>query len=246
VDIRAVAFDVNGTLVEIITEDDKEQIFRAAGHFLTYQGIDLRRHHVKDLYFQFLKEQKKSSPERYPEFDAVGIWRRIIDENMTDFTRSLPPEKLAQMPLLLAEMYRGISRKKLKLYPHVRSVLTVLQQHFPLALVTDAQSAWARGELHKVGLLGFFPHIVVSGDYGYRKPDTRLFHHATYAMGVAPEQTIYIGNDMHRDVYGAREAGMKTVMYDSDQGTKSYKDASPDFTITDHRDLLGILGLPRA
>jgi putative hydrolase of the HAD superfamily len=245
VDIRAVAFDVNGTLVEIITEDDKEQIFRAAGHFLTYQGIDLRRHHVKDQYFQFLKEQKKNSPERHPEFDAVAIWRRIIEENSTDFTRSLPPEKVGQMALFLAEMYRGISRKKLKLYPHVRSVLAVLQRHLPLAIVTDAQSAWARGELHKVGLLGIFPHVVVSGDHGFRKPDVRLFHIATHAMGVAPEHTLYVGNDMHRDVYGAREAGMKTVMFDSDQGTKSYQGTVPDFTITDHRDLLGILGLPR-
>ena len=38
-DIRAVAFDVNGTLVRILTEDGIDQIFRSAAHFLTYQGI---------------------------------------------------------------------------------------------------------------------------------------------------------------------------------------------------------------
>ena len=146
-DIHAVAFDVNGTLVEIWTEDDMEQIFRAAGHFLTYQGIDLRRWQVRDLYFQTLKAQQKASPELHPEFDAVGIWRTIIDEHMTDFTRRLPAEKLAQMPLFLAEMGRGISRRQLRLYPYVREVLGVLRRHFPLALVTDAQSAYARGEL---------------------------------------------------------------------------------------------------
>ena len=40
-DIRAVAFDVNGTLIRILTEDGADQVFRAAAHFLTYQGIDL-------------------------------------------------------------------------------------------------------------------------------------------------------------------------------------------------------------
>ena len=39
--IRAVAFDVNGTLVKILAEDGSEDIFRAAAHFLTYQGIDM-------------------------------------------------------------------------------------------------------------------------------------------------------------------------------------------------------------
>ncbi|MGF7238359.1 MAG: HAD family hydrolase [Frankia sp.] len=243
-DVRAIAFDVNGTLVEILTEDDLNQIFRAAGHFLTYQGIDLRRHRVRDLYFQLMKEQKQHSPEEHPEFDAVEIWRRIIDDHMTDFTRGLPAEKLAQMPLFLAEMYRGISRRRLRLYPHVRSVLNVLRERFRLSLVTDAQSAYARGELHKVGLLDYFDPIIVSGDHGFRKPDRRLFQFALDGMGVPAENTIYVGNDMHRDIFGAREAGMRTVMFDSDQGTKDYFDCSADFTITDHRDLLDILGIP--
>jgi len=47
---------------------------------------------------------------------------------------------------------------------------------------------------------------------------------------------------MQRDIYGARGAGMKTVMFNSDQGKKDYLDCLPDFTITDHRELLEILG----
>ena len=93
-DIRAVAFDANGTLVKILTEDGMEEIFRAAAHFLTYQGIDLHRQELQDIYFQLLKEQLRASPEEYPEFDAVGIWRSIIETHGTDFTLGLPAGKL--------------------------------------------------------------------------------------------------------------------------------------------------------
>jgi putative hydrolase of the HAD superfamily len=123
-------------------------------------------------------------------------------------------------------------------------VLDVLQARCPLAIVTDAQSAYARGELHKVGLLGYFDPIIVSGDHGYRKPDRRLFQLALGGMGAAAENTLYVGNDMYRDIYGAQEAGLTTVMFDSDQGEKIYRDCQPDYTITDFRDLLQILGLP--
>jgi putative hydrolase of the HAD superfamily len=242
-DIRAVAFDVNGTLVRIMTDEGMEQIFRSAAHFLTYQGIDLHRHQVRELYFGTLREQQRTSPEEHPEFDAVGIWRRIIDGNATDFTRTLPAGKLEQIPLFLAEMSRGISRERLGLYPHVREVLDVLRERYPLALVTDAQSAYTRGELHKVGLLDYFDPIVISGDHGYRKPDRRLFQFALDGMGVAAENALYIGNDMHRDIFGAREAGMPTVMFESGQGTSAYPDCVPDYRITDFRDLLKILGL---
>jgi FMN phosphatase YigB (HAD superfamily) len=119
-DIRAVAFDANGTLVKILTEDGNQEIFRAAAHFLTYQGIDLCRDQVRDLYFRIMAEQQHASRQQHPEFDAVGIWRRI---------------------------------------------------------------------------------------------------------------------------FGAREAGLTTVMFDSDQGKKSYLDCVPDYTITDLRDLLAILGM---
>jgi len=243
-DIRAIAFDVNGTLVQILTEDHSAQVFRAAGHFLTYQGIDLRRHQVQELYFQRMKEQQRASTEEHPEYDAVAIWQSIIDDHRSDFTATLPAEKLVWMPVFLAEMTRGIARRRLRLFPHVRSVLTVLRRHFRLALVTDAQSAYARGELHKVGLLDHFDPIVVSGDHGFRKPDPRLFRLALDGLGVPAANTLYIGNDMHRDVFGAQQAGMPTVMFDSDQGTKHYRDCRPDHTITDWRDLLKILDLP--
>jgi putative hydrolase of the HAD superfamily len=243
-DIQAVVFDVNGTLVRIETEDGMDQIFRSAAHFLTYQGIDLCREQVRELYFRIMKEQQRASPEKYPEFDAVAIWQRIIHDHLTDFTRTLPAAKLDQMPLFLAEMSRGISRHRLRLYPNVREVLDVLRGRYPLALVTDAQSAYVRGELHRVGLLGYFDPIVISGDHGYRKPDRRLFQLALDSVGVPAGNAVYVGNHMHRDIFGAREAGLKTVMFDSDQGTKVYRDCVPDYTITDFGDLLNILGIP--
>jgi putative hydrolase of the HAD superfamily len=242
-DIRAIAFDVNGTLVHILTDEGKPEIFRAAAHFLGYQGIDLHRYEVQELYFRLLKEQQRTSPEEYPEFDAVQIWRTILQTHRTAFTDALPAAKLEQLPVFLAEMARGISRHRLGLYPHVRAVLDVLRAHYPLAVVSDGQTAHARAELHRVGLLDYFDPIVVSGDHGYRKPDPRLFRRALTALDVVPEQALYVGNDMHRDVFGARQVGMTTVMYDSDQGAKNYLDCVPDHRITDFRELLPLLGL---
>ena len=110
---------------------------------------------------------------------------------------------------------------------YVRAVLDALAVRFPLAVVTDGQSAWARGELHAVGLDRYFDPVVVSGDHGYRKPDRRLFERALAHLGVAAEHAVYVGNDMHRDVYGAREAGMTTIMFASGQGTQTYATPVP-------------------
>src|SRR5579863_10229288 len=112
-EIRALLFDVNGTLIDIETDEWMEEIYRAIAHYFTYQGIGLRRGEVRDLYFQIMKEQFAASSEPYPEFDVVSVWREVIRRHATECTRSLSPEKLQQMPLFLAEMQRGISRKRL-------------------------------------------------------------------------------------------------------------------------------------
>src|SRR5271154_5840239 len=122
-EVRALLFDVNGTLIDIETDEWMEEAYRAVGHFLTYQGIRLRRGEVRDLYFQIMKEQFATSKEKYPEFDVVAVWREVLRRYGTEYTRSLEPEKLRQMPLFLAELQRGVSRKRLVAYAGTQEIL---------------------------------------------------------------------------------------------------------------------------
>ena len=211
--IRALLFDVNGTLIDIETDEWMEEAYRAVGHFLTYQGIRLRRGEVRDLYFQVMKEQFAATAEPYPEFDVVAVWREVLRRHATDYTRALDPEKLRQMPRFLAEMQRGVSRKRLRPFPQTHETLSELQGNFKLAVVSDAQTAWGVPELHAVGLAGFFDPIIISGDFGFRKPDPRLFLAALEKLGVCPQEAVFVGNDYFRDIAGARQVGMKTIFF---------------------------------
>jgi len=242
-DIRAIAFDINGTLAEIRTDEGLDEIYLTLRRVLSYQGVSIDTWRLREVYFANIKEQQDASGEQYPEFDAVAIFRRIVDEFGTGYTKSMPAEKREQLPLFLAELFRAVSRKRLELYPYVREMLDTLRDRYPMAIVTDAQSAYARPEMHKVGILDYFDTIIVSGDYGYRKPDKRLFQMALDKLGVPAEQTLYVGNDMHRDIYGAYNAGMKTALYNSDQGEKDHHGATPDFITTDYRKLMAFLGI---
>ncbi len=237
-DIRALLFDVNGTLIDIETDEGLEEIYRAIAHFLTYQGIALHRGEVRDLYFQTMQRHRLASPETHAEWNAVEVWREILEQNASEYTRSLPAEKLRQLPLFLAELHRGIARKRLRLYPQVQEVLDQLRPQYRMAIVTDAQSAYAVAELRAVGLLDYFSPVIVSGDYGYRKPDVRLFQKALDALEVLPEQALFIGNDMQRDVYGPQQLQIKTIFSSSNQGEKQFQAVQPDYIIYQFGELL--------
>jgi putative hydrolase of the HAD superfamily len=236
--VKGIMFDINGTLLDIHTNEWHDEVYRVLSNLLSYQGISLEPHVVKDVYFQLMKDQRAACGERHPEFDAIGIFREIISQHATEFTRGMPTEKLEQLPRLLAETHRAASRFRLQPYPGVEQTIRQLHLKYHLAIISDGQIACALPELNALGLSRYFDPIIISGDYGYRKPDKRLFIAALTAIKMAPSEVLFVGNDMYRDVYGAQRLGMKTVFFKSNQGAQEKEGVKPDYIIYNFPELL--------
>jgi putative hydrolase of the HAD superfamily len=233
---KGIIFDLYGTLIDIETDESMEEIYRAIAHFLTYQGITMNRWELKGLYFRLIREQKETSTEKHPEVNVIWVWDRILDMHGV---KSSPYRK--GLARTIAQFYRGISRKRLKLYPGTREALEALYGGCKLALVTDAQRCYAIPEIKAVSIEGFFQTVIISSDYGFRKPDRRMAGKALARLRMGPEEVLFVGNDMYRDIYGARLLGMKTVLFLSNQGARSYEDTAPDYSIQELRELLTIV-----
>ncbi len=231
--IKGILFDLYGTLIDIETDESMEEIYRGIAHYLTYQGVYLHRWEVKDHYYQIMKEQRKERDEECPEIDVEDIWNRFLKQEgvKAHSTR----RKLA---LILAQIYRGISRKRLQIYPGVKKVLDELCPFYRLAIVSDAQPCYALPEMKAMGLDCYFDPIIVSACYGFRKPDKRLAENALDIMKLTPAEVICVGNDMYRDVYGAKQLGIKTIFFDSNQGDKFHENVTPDYFAHRFEDVL--------
>ena len=66
--------------------------------------------------------------------------------------------------------------------------------------------------LEAAGLRDYFDVVVDSGVLGIEKPDPRIFQAALDALGVAPEEALYVGDLFEVDVVGARAAGIEAVL----------------------------------
>ncbi len=92
--IKGLIFDINGTVTDILTNEGYDDIYRVMANLLDYQGITLSADEVRRLYFEINKRQRRCSGEEFPEFDAAGVFREIIELYGTDYTFSMPKEKL--------------------------------------------------------------------------------------------------------------------------------------------------------
>lgn len=236
--IKGIIFDVNGTLIDIHTNEWHDDVYRVISNLLSYQGVLLDPHVIKNLYFRQIEEQRAASAERHSEFDVAGVFREIVAQHSTGFTSALHPDKRELLPEFLAEVHRAASRFRLQLYPGVEETLRHLRTRYTLAVVSDAQSAYAVPELNAVGLFRFFDPVIVSGDFGYRKPDQRLFQAALSRMELQPAEVLFVGNDLYRDVIGPQSAGMKTVFFRSSDMAQEQESATPDYIIYSFPELL--------
>lgn len=239
--IRGILFDINGTLSEIWTDETDKDVYRTVSAFLSYRGVLVDPEVLHGLYFKLCKQQLDDSKELYPEFDVCRLFEKVIQQYAVGDAAKMKKDELKDLSKTTAQVFRSASRRELKLYPNVRKTLDVLKKRYRLAAVSDGQTVWGYPELNAVGLTEYFSPVIVSGDYGYRKPDPRLFKKALSKTGLDPDEAVFVGNDMYRDVYGAQTVGIKVVFYHSNQGDQTHEGTTPDAVITDFADLPAVI-----
>jgi putative hydrolase of the HAD superfamily len=182
--IKAVISDIYTTLIDIKTNESDDEIYRRLASYLKYQGVYLSSDEIKWFFFEKKAMQKKASKEEYPEVNYRGIWQDIIHENLYE-PLSEKVDGSAIVPDVI-RLHRSLSVEKIKLYRGVFETLDRLKQRYRLGIVSDSQPDHAYPELHMLGIHGFFNAIIVSAEYGYRKPDIRLFGECLRQLASVP------------------------------------------------------------
>jgi putative hydrolase of the HAD superfamily len=96
--------------------------------------------------------------------------------------------------------------------PGTRDMLTRLEGRYRLGLVSNFTHPPAVEQiLARVGLERFFDAIIISGRLGVCKPHPAIFDELTRRLALAPDEIVFVGDELQADIAGARRAGMQTV-----------------------------------
>ena len=122
-------------------------------------------------------------------------------------------------PTLLEAMARRYTALRDEAVVPFRGALAALERlrgsGAKLALLTNGSTEKQWGKIRQFGLAEFFDHIQVEGDVGFGKPDPRAFRHALAALGVRPEETWMVGDNLLSDIEGAQRLGIFAIWIDA-------------------------------
>jgi putative hydrolase of the HAD superfamily len=234
--IRVVLFDMYGTLVDIKTNEHRDDVFDDLSRFLEYRRVFIPGWEFKELYFDQINQQLAKSRERHPEVDIARAIEHVLEERGRTNNRYLT--------MIVTQLYRSLCREHLRLYPDTFWTLNEFRKRFRLGIITDAQRLYCNPELRTLRLENFFDVIVISSDFGFRKPDPRLFNIAMSLFDVQPSEAAYIGNAYQTDIVGAKSAGLAVagLIRQTETDKKSYTgEHQPDFVSPDLKEAFGII-----
>jgi putative hydrolase of the HAD superfamily len=209
--IRAVVFDMGGTLEDVYYDDDLR--LKATPGFreiLAKHDLDPGLS-ITDLYAVIKAGMKKYGAWREKteqEMPPEQVWNKFVFTN-----QGLPKEKLAAIGEELA-FYWDMRFSHRVLRPESPGVLDVLHERgFRLGVISNILS---RGmvpfKLDEYGLTRYFQVVLASASFGWRKPNPHIFLEATRLMDLPPAACAYVGDTVSRDVIGARRAGYGLVI----------------------------------
>ena len=108
-----------------------------------------------------------------------------------------------------------------------------------LALVTNGPSATQRAKIERFALAPFFQHIQIEGELGFGKPEDQAYLHAMETLGVRPDQTWMIGDNLEWEVAAPQRLGIHAIWFDGfSRGLPQDATIRPDRIIQAHHQLL--------
>lgn len=261
-DIRAVVFDIYGTLIISAAGDISLADGAKRGHFIR-EAIERETtfelppgdsdDSIAAVYLEGIlnaQNDRRAEGVEFPEVDICEVWDTILDE----YGAPQPPEVIE----LIAARYECLTNPVWPM-PHLKDILAALQENETIELGIVSNAQFYTLEMFPAFLEGApLPELGFSDDlqvYSYRlkegKPSTRLYETLVENLakrGIEPAQALFVGNDMRNDIWPAATVGMKTALFAGDARSLRLReddprvaDVKPDITITELTQLLECL-----
>ena len=228
---KGVFFDFYGTLCVLgdMTAELNEWI---PEFFIRLKrcGLTATKEDVWNYYHQRMQRENPPKPE-----NGMTIFERRIQIAGSDFglnmTRS-KIEEIAEARLAVWDKYTSVDSASIPILASLKKLGKVT------ALISNFDHP---RHVHKLvrdtGMSEYFAAVIISGDYGVKKPDPLLFQMALTRTGLESGETVYVG-DSEEDIIGANNAGMISVLIDRNSHKRDY---GQQHTISKLQDVLMLI-----
>ncbi len=232
-----VLFDLYNTLIRIKTNEHDPRDWERLARVLRYRGLPAEAQPLHDSYFAAMTAQRQQRGGPHPEIDGHTLFCQLL-EKLGYRGNDLRSGSAPPVPVIPRALHPRLCALRRCAAGAARAARAL-----PLGLLSDAQRAFLPPEVEEVGLSGFFDEVFITSDFGFRKPDPRLFQTALATFGVPAREACFIGDNPTRDALGAMRAGLTGVWLRREGGHYRAPHTPPDHTVPNLYAFQALLGV---
>ena len=234
-DVRAVVFDIYGTLISSgvgdISLSSKGNSNDALLYTLSNKGIKVlstsestRLYKLLLLSIEYFQRKRSKEGVCYPEVEIRQVWKYFLEKLVTKKLINPPPADLDIEGLIIEYECRvnptqpmpGLVDTLNELHQRGLKISIISNAQFYTPLLFDALIGKSLSELNICTDCAIWSYILKEG-----KPSQRLYessaNHLFKIHQIDPNQVLYVGNDMRNDIWPAQSVGFKTALFAGDK-----------------------------
>lgn len=206
--IRAVLLDAAGTLIAL-----REPVGESYARVAREHGVSLPAWRLEDAFGRILAS---AEPMVFPDAGSAEIpglerawWRRQVRATFRAADSSV---RFGDFEAFFAALWTLFaSPRAWQARPGSEALLRRLHAQGIRSAVVSNFDLRLPALLDSLGLGRWLEAVVLPSAARAAKPDPRIFAHALKALGVSPDEAVFVGDDAQRDLAGARAAGLEAI-----------------------------------
>jgi HAD superfamily hydrolase (TIGR01549 family) len=201
--VKAIFFDIGGTLRVTHPEEGRDMSKIQALMSLIGEKSDpldfvARVHKGEKAYRRWCKPN-------YIELPEAELWTRFL-------LPEYPAPFIRENAITINQFWRE-SKPKYVLPDMVETMRELSRRGYRLGLISNTTSSVEGYQLlEETGLTRLFSSVILSAEFGRRKPHPSLFIEAARRAGVRADECAYVGDRPSRDLIGARQSAYAEVV----------------------------------
>ncbi|MHB8135413.1 MAG: HAD-IIIA family hydrolase [Anaerolineaceae bacterium] len=237
-DIETILFDIGGTLRGSQVRNYAEKMIFLS-QISTILEINMEPKELLILLSERAKAYGRWARNTLIELNEEGIWTKWMAPNS-------PEDLVVNNAIKLNQLWRDTVSSRTPFLETKETVLELFRRGYRIGIVSNTTSSVeVPALLEELNIAGSVEAVLLSSQFGKRKPDPAILLEAARRMKVDPKNCVYIGDRLDRDVVSSRAAGFSKVIIMKSPEVEPFEtdddgNLEPDLYITNLNELLKV------
>lgn len=167
---------------------------------------------LERCYEDVTPKVKNEMLQKFKEYDNRGYGCSNKVKVLESFFDEYPPNYRIQRDYI-QDFWNDQFPRCFSIDQNTINIVNTIKRDVKVAIITNGSTQRQKAKISNTNLNSCFDMIIISEEVGFSKPDKLIFELALNKLNVQPEDALFVGDDLEKDIGGCQNVNMKGIWF---------------------------------